>query len=156
MADAGEDAMLALQNRGPPVLIVTVILTCLSTVFVALRLVSRAGIVKRISNDDYAIIVAWVSQIHLSGKRDCLQTTARLFRFLLLSLLRHSYRSRQTRSLHQRFEPIVVAEGGICIHGLICAYPRHLTFLLCYQRTGSPVCRIPPSWPLRAPSASST
>ena len=61
MAEASEDAILAMQNRGPTVLTVTVILTCLSTFFVVLRLISRAGIVKRISNDDYAIIVAWVS-----------------------------------------------------------------------------------------------
>ena len=61
MAEASEDAMLVMQNRGPPVLTVTIIMTCLSTIFVVLRLVSRAGIVKRVSNDDYSIMVAWVS-----------------------------------------------------------------------------------------------
>ncbi|KAG8527879.1 uncharacterized protein KY384_006795 [Bacidia gigantensis] len=59
MADLSA-ATLAMQNRGPPVLTVTIVMICLSTVFVALRLVSRAGIVKRISNDDYAIILAWI------------------------------------------------------------------------------------------------
>ena len=59
MADSME--FLASQNRGPPVLTVTIVLLCLSTVFVGLRLISRVGVVKRISHDDYAIIVAWVS-----------------------------------------------------------------------------------------------
>ena len=52
---------LASQKRGPSVLTVSVVMLCLSTVFVALRLTSRFGIVKRVSCDDYAIIVAWVS-----------------------------------------------------------------------------------------------
>lgn len=58
MADA---ATLAAQNRGPTVLAVVVALLALSTAFIALRLVSRLGVVKRVGNDDYAIILAWVS-----------------------------------------------------------------------------------------------
>lgn len=49
-----------MQDRGPTVLVVVIIMLCVSTVFVALRLVSRIGIVKRVSNDDYAIILAWL------------------------------------------------------------------------------------------------
>ena len=58
MSDTME--FLAMENRGPTVLTVTIIMLCLSTVFIALRLISRIGVVRRISNDDYAIILAWV------------------------------------------------------------------------------------------------
>ena len=60
MADA---ETLAAQNRGPTVLAVVIVFLVLSTVFIALRLVSRFGVVKRIGSDDYAIILAWVSLI---------------------------------------------------------------------------------------------
>ena len=56
-------AVLATQDRGPAVLVVVITLLCVSTAFVALRLISRIGIVKRVSNDDYAIVVAWVSNL---------------------------------------------------------------------------------------------
>ena len=56
-------AVLAAQNRGPTVLTVTIILLSISTAFTALRLISRFGVVKRISNDDYMIILAWVSAL---------------------------------------------------------------------------------------------
>ena len=55
-----------MQDRGPMVLVVVVVMLCVSTVFVALRLVSRIGIVRRVSNDDYAIILAWVSHFGYS------------------------------------------------------------------------------------------
>ena len=55
--------VLTMQDRGPTVLVVVIVMLCVSTVFVALRLVSRIGIVKRVSNDDYAIILAWVSHL---------------------------------------------------------------------------------------------
>lgn len=48
------------QDRGPEVLTVTIIMLCCSTVFVALRLISRFGVVKKVGSDDYAIILAWV------------------------------------------------------------------------------------------------
>ncbi|KAL8646876.1 MAG: hypothetical protein Q9226_006672 [Calogaya cf. arnoldii] len=54
------DDVTASQNRGPEVLAVTVALFVLATFAVILRLVSRIGIVKRISADDYAMIVAWL------------------------------------------------------------------------------------------------
>lgn len=53
--------VLMMQDRGPMVLVVVIVMLCVSTVFVALRLISRIGIVRRVSNDDYAIILAWVS-----------------------------------------------------------------------------------------------
>ena len=55
--------VLTMQDRGPTVLVVVIVMLCVSTVFVALRLVSRIGIVGRVSNDDYAIILAWVSHL---------------------------------------------------------------------------------------------
>ena len=58
-------ATLAMQDRGPEVLAVVVAITCVSTVFIVLRLISRIGIVRRVSNDDYAIIVAWVSDFQI-------------------------------------------------------------------------------------------
>jgi len=47
-------------NRGTSVLVVTAIMMVLATIFVVLRLISRIGIVNRISWDDYFIILAWV------------------------------------------------------------------------------------------------
>ncbi|KAL8829006.1 MAG: hypothetical protein Q9170_006355 [Blastenia crenularia] len=48
------------QNRGHEVLAVTVALFVAATSAVILRFISRVGIVKRISVDDYAMIVAWI------------------------------------------------------------------------------------------------
>ena len=62
MADT---ATLAAQDRGPTVLAVVIALLALSTAFIALRLVSRLGVVKRVGNDDYAIILAWVSNMSI-------------------------------------------------------------------------------------------
>ncbi|TLD18831.1 MFS general substrate transporter [Venturia nashicola] len=54
------------QSRGPAVLIVTVIMMALATIFVLLRMVSRIGIVKRVTLDDYFMMVAWVIAFGLS------------------------------------------------------------------------------------------
>lgn len=48
-------------TRAPAVLITTVIMLVLATIFVALRMVSRIGIVKKITADDYFMLLAWVS-----------------------------------------------------------------------------------------------
>ena len=48
------------ENRGHVVLGVGLAMLYSSTVFVFLRLVSRAGIVKKVMLDDYFIIIAWV------------------------------------------------------------------------------------------------
>lgn len=62
MADA---AILTMQDRGPTVLAVVIALLCVSTGFIVLRLVSRMGVVKRVSNDDYAMVIAWVSDVSI-------------------------------------------------------------------------------------------
>ena len=55
----------AVPDRGPIVLAVTTALLAASTVFVVLRLISRAGVVKKVSRDDYFIVLAWVRRSHL-------------------------------------------------------------------------------------------
>ncbi|KAL8681673.1 MAG: hypothetical protein Q9186_002190 [Xanthomendoza sp. 1 TL-2023] len=54
------DDATADQDRGNQVLAVTVALFVAATFAVIVRFISRIGIVKRISGDDYAIIVAWL------------------------------------------------------------------------------------------------
>jgi hypothetical protein len=49
-------------TRGSSVLIVTIIFLVLATIFVTLRLISRVGIVKKISADDYVMLLAWVHE----------------------------------------------------------------------------------------------
>ena len=56
------DKSVASQDRGNEVLAVTVALFVAATAAVILRFISRVGIVKKISKDDYAMIVAWVSE----------------------------------------------------------------------------------------------
>ena len=53
-------AAQASQDRGPIVLTITIVLLIASTVFVALRLVSRIGVVKKVTWDDHFIVLAWV------------------------------------------------------------------------------------------------
>jgi nicotinamide riboside transporter PnuC len=50
-----------MEDRGPTVFTVTLVLSILATVFVALRLVSKWCIVKRSNSDDVFMIIAWVS-----------------------------------------------------------------------------------------------
>ena len=50
------------EDRSSDVLGVDIAVLCVSTVFVILRLVSRIGVVKRVTLDDYFIILAWVSE----------------------------------------------------------------------------------------------
>lgn len=54
--------LTASQNRGGEVLAVTVALFVAATFTVILRFISRVGIVKRMSEDDYAMTVAWVRE----------------------------------------------------------------------------------------------
>ncbi len=49
-----------IPTRGPAVLMVTSIMIILSTIFVVLRMISRTAIVRKVSLDDYFIILAWV------------------------------------------------------------------------------------------------
>ena len=53
------------ESRSSAVFAVTVAMITCSTVFVFARLASRAGIVKKVLLDDYFILVAWVSFVHL-------------------------------------------------------------------------------------------
>lgn len=48
------------ESRSAVVFSVVITMICLSTTFVAFRFISRGGIVKRISLDDYFIALAWV------------------------------------------------------------------------------------------------
>ena len=51
------------QNRGPAVFAVTTALLVVSTIFVVLRLISRIGIVKKVTWDDRFIVLAWVRAV---------------------------------------------------------------------------------------------
>jgi len=53
-------------TRGPAVLVVTAIMIILATIFVALRMISRSLIVRRVTLDDYFMVLAWVS-LYLPG-----------------------------------------------------------------------------------------
>ena len=48
------------ESRSTAVFTVVVSMICLSTVFVLLRFISRAGIVKKLMLDDYFMGLAWV------------------------------------------------------------------------------------------------
>ncbi|KAK5127659.1 hypothetical protein LTR85_007000 [Meristemomyces frigidus] len=54
------------QGRSEAVLAVTIIMVVLSTIFVSLRMVSRAAIVKKLSVDDYIMMLAWAIAFGLS------------------------------------------------------------------------------------------
>lgn len=53
-------------DRGPVVFAVTTVTLALATLFVAARMVSRAGIVRRIGCDDYTMVLAWLIAVFLS------------------------------------------------------------------------------------------
>lgn len=53
-------------DRGPAVFAVTTATLVLATIFVAGRLVSRIGIVRHVSWDDYIIVLAWFFAVGLS------------------------------------------------------------------------------------------
>jgi fucose permease len=54
------------EGRSQVVFVVTIAVLLLATVFVSLRMVSRAVIVKKIAIDDYLIVVAWAIALGLS------------------------------------------------------------------------------------------
>jgi hypothetical protein len=60
--DDDENAMgeQTLEDRGPTVFVVTLILIILATVFVILRLISKWGVTRKANADDYCTIVAWL------------------------------------------------------------------------------------------------
>jgi hypothetical protein len=49
-----------MDDRRVPVLVVSIIFFVLATVVVALRFVSRLGIVRKVALHDYVILLAWV------------------------------------------------------------------------------------------------
>ncbi|KAK4180560.1 major facilitator superfamily domain-containing protein [Triangularia setosa] len=53
-------------DRGPAVLAVTAATLILASVFVAARMVSRIGIVRRFGADDYIMVLAWLITVFLS------------------------------------------------------------------------------------------
>jgi len=57
-------------NRGPAAFAVTTATLVLSTVFVVSRLICRAGIVRRVSWDDYFIALAWFLAFGMSFSID--------------------------------------------------------------------------------------
>ncbi|KAH6641721.1 hypothetical protein F5144DRAFT_643271 [Chaetomium tenue] len=68
--DTGEADDDGFPDRGPVVFAVTTAVLALSTVFVAARLVSRVGIVRRTAWDDYMIVLAWLIAVFLSVSID--------------------------------------------------------------------------------------
>jgi hypothetical protein len=58
--------MGGLNNRGPTVFVVTLVLITFATVFTALRLISKWGVTRKATSDDFVAIVAWVFAIGLS------------------------------------------------------------------------------------------
>lgn len=48
------------QSRATPTLVVTIVFFVLASVFVALRFVSRVGVVRKVVLHDYLILLAWV------------------------------------------------------------------------------------------------
>jgi hypothetical protein len=53
-------------DRGPAVFAVTTATLALATLFVAARMVSRAGIVRRTGADDYTMVLAWLIALFMS------------------------------------------------------------------------------------------
>ncbi|KAK4191508.1 major facilitator superfamily domain-containing protein [Podospora australis] len=61
--DNGDDGF---PDRGPAVLAVTTATMALASLFVAARMVSRVGIVRRVGCDDYIMVLAWFIALFLS------------------------------------------------------------------------------------------
>lgn len=60
MSTISVDTSVDFPDRGPAVFAVVTATLSLATVFVAARLVSRIGIVRSVSWDDYIIVLAWL------------------------------------------------------------------------------------------------
>jgi hypothetical protein len=105
MSDSTQDQGMTIngggfESRSSAVFAVTVAMITCSTVFVAARMVSRAGIVKKVLLDDYFMLVAWVSFVHLGFLQGLSLTKApkaARIRLVVLNLLRHMGRPWSTR-----------------------------------------------------------
>ncbi|KAJ9155998.1 Fucose permease [Pleurostoma richardsiae] len=73
MADSA-DLSGSSPNRGPTVFVVTTITIAIASVFVAARLVCRIGIIRRVTWDDYFMIIAWFLAAGLSATIDIATT----------------------------------------------------------------------------------
>ncbi|KAK3714179.1 hypothetical protein LTR37_007981 [Vermiconidia calcicola] len=62
-----DDSHGSFRGRSGAVLAVTVIMLLLTTLFVSLRMLSRAAIVKKVTVDDYLILLAWAIAVGLSS-----------------------------------------------------------------------------------------
>lgn len=72
----------AIENRGPVVLAVTTALLVASSVVVFLRLISRGVIVRRVSWDDYFMVLAWVCAYqNACNHRDAVADAVQLIAF---------------------------------------------------------------------------
>lgn len=66
MSTIDDEMVGGFPDRGPAVFAVTTATLVLASVFVASRMISRIGIVKHVSYDDYIIVIAWVFAFFLS------------------------------------------------------------------------------------------
>lgn len=71
MASSNIDAM---TPRSEAVFGVTVAFFTCATLFVSLRIVSRACIVRKVTLDDYFMLFAWVRVVHQHKTTSCLTT----------------------------------------------------------------------------------
>ncbi|GFZ44322.1 LOW QUALITY PROTEIN: hypothetical protein JCM24511_02044 [Saitozyma sp. JCM 24511] len=58
--------MQVLNDRGPTVFVVTLVIIIVATVFIVLRLISKWGVSRRANADDYVVLVGWVFAVGLS------------------------------------------------------------------------------------------
>ncbi|WWC88245.1 uncharacterized protein L201_003151 [Kwoniella dendrophila CBS 6074] len=54
------------QDRSNAILVVTIIMTVLATIFVAMRMISKAWVVRKVMWDDYITLLAWVFFVALA------------------------------------------------------------------------------------------
>lgn len=57
---------IELSDRNSTVLVVSIVTLCIATVLIVGRLISRAGITKRMTFDDYLIIIGWILSFGIS------------------------------------------------------------------------------------------
>jgi hypothetical protein len=55
--------MEGMDDRGKTVFVVTLVMSVLATVFTGARMWSKWGVVKRVSADDWLVVLAWVSGV---------------------------------------------------------------------------------------------
>jgi hypothetical protein len=58
--------MEILNDRGTTVFVVTLVLIVLATVFTILRLISKWGVTRKATSDDFVALIAWAFAVGLS------------------------------------------------------------------------------------------